>query len=111
MNISQIKNAIDGLSQEQLLDLNRYIVNKSKQNASLAVYNFKAGDKVTFTARGTVYTGVVVKSPLNIRLPDSVWDGGCEYGLVPTSQSTRLLIAKYLFNNKYVQWDVTNKKR
>jgi hypothetical protein len=46
--------------------------------------------------------GVVVKSTLNVGLPDSVWDNGCDYGLVPTSQSTRLLIAKYLFNNKYV---------
>ena len=47
--------------------------------------------------------GVVIKSSLNIGLPDSVWGDGCKYGLVPTSQSTRLLIAKYLFNNKYVQ--------
>ena len=47
--------------------------------------------------------GVVIKSSLNIGLPDSVWSDGCKYGLVPTSQSTRLLIAEYLFNNKYVQ--------
>ena len=47
--------------------------------------------------------GVVKSASLNIGLPDSVWSDGCEYGLVPTSQSTRLLIAKYLFNNKYVQ--------
>jgi len=47
--------------------------------------------------------GVVKSASLNVGLPKSVWNDGCEYGLVPTSQSTRLLIAKYLFNNKYVQ--------
>ena len=46
--------------------------------------------------------GVVKSASLNVGLPDSVWDDGCEYGLVPSSQSTRLLIAEYLFYNKYV---------
>jgi len=44
--------------------------------------------------------GVVKKASLNIGLPKSVWSDECEYGLVPTSQSTRLLIAKYLVRNK-----------
>jgi len=43
--------------------------------------------------------GVVAKSALNVGLPKSVWESKCEFGLVPTSQSTRLLIAKYLVNN------------
>jgi hypothetical protein len=47
--------------------------------------------------------GVVVNSALNVGLPKSVWNNGCEYGLIPTSQSTRLVIAKYLFNKKYVK--------
>jgi hypothetical protein len=46
--------------------------------------------------------GVVMKSSLNVGLPKSVWRDGCKYGLVTTSQSTRLLIAEYLFDNKYV---------
>jgi hypothetical protein len=46
--------------------------------------------------------GVVMKTALNIGLPKSVWSDGCKYGLVPTSQSTRLLIAEYLVDNKYV---------
>jgi hypothetical protein len=47
--------------------------------------------------------GVVKKASVNVGLPDSVWDNGCKYGLVPTSQSTRLLIAEYLFHNEYVK--------
>ena len=47
--------------------------------------------------------GVVKKASVNVGLPDGVWDNGCDYGLVPTSQSTRLLIAKYLFKSKYVK--------
>ena len=46
--------------------------------------------------------GVVMKSSLIVGLPKSVWRDGCKYGLVTTSQSTRLLIAEYLLNNKYV---------
>jgi len=46
--------------------------------------------------------GVVMQSSLNVGLPNSVWDGGCKYGLVPATQSTRLLIAEYLVDNKYV---------
>jgi hypothetical protein len=47
--------------------------------------------------------GVVKKASLNVGLPDSVWDDGVEYGLVPYSQSTRLLIAKYLVNNQHIE--------
>ena len=48
--------------------------------------------------------GAIVKpASLNIGLPKSVWNDGCEYGLVPTSQSARLVIAKYLLNRKYVE--------
>ena len=46
--------------------------------------------------------GVVKSASLNVGLPKSVWNDGCKYALVPSSQSTRLLIAEYLFNNKYV---------
>ena len=46
--------------------------------------------------------GVVMQSSLNVGLPESVWDGGCKYGLVPACQSTRLLIAEYLVDNNYV---------
>lgn len=44
--------------------------------------------------------GVVIQASLNVGLPDSVWSNGCKYGLVPTSQSTRLLIAEYLVDKK-----------
>jgi hypothetical protein len=44
--------------------------------------------------------GVVKKGSLNVGLPDSVWSNGCKYGLVPASQSTRLLIAEYLVGKK-----------
>lgn len=44
--------------------------------------------------------GVVEKSALNVGFADSVWESECEFGLIPTSQSTRLLIAKYMLNNK-----------
>ena len=47
--------------------------------------------------------GVVEKSSLNVGLPKNVWDDGCDFGLVPTSQSMRLLIAKYLCDNDYVK--------
>ena len=47
--------------------------------------------------------GVVMKTSLNIGLPKSVWSDGCKYGLVPYSQSTRLLIAECLVDNKYVK--------
>jgi hypothetical protein len=45
--------------------------------------------------------GVVSRTALNVGLPESVWDayGDFEYGLVPSSQSMRLLIAKYLVIN------------
>ncbi len=46
--------------------------------------------------------GVVMQTSLNVGLPDRVWDGENEYGLVPSSQSMRLLIAKYLIENKHV---------
>ena len=46
--------------------------------------------------------GVVKKASLNVGLPESVWDDGCEYGLVPNCQSTRLVIAKYLYYDNYV---------
>ena len=42
--------------------------------------------------------GVVELSALNVGLPDTVWDRGCKFGLVPASQSTRLLIAEYLID-------------
>ena len=42
--------------------------------------------------------GVVAKSALNVGLPKSVWSSKIKYGLVPTSQSTRLLIAEYLLD-------------
>ena len=47
--------------------------------------------------------GVVKKSSLNVGLPKNVWDDGCKSGLVPTSQSMRLLIAEYLCDNGYVK--------
>ncbi len=46
--------------------------------------------------------GVVMQTSLNVGLPDSVWEDGFEYGLVPSRQSTRLLIARYLVENKHV---------
>jgi hypothetical protein len=46
--------------------------------------------------------GVVIKASLNVGLPDSVWGAGCEYVLVPSSQSTRLVIAEYLVQNKHI---------
>lgn len=45
---------------------------------------------------------VVVKSSLNIGLPENVWNDGCEFGLVPDSQSTRMIIAEYLFWRNYI---------
>jgi hypothetical protein len=47
--------------------------------------------------------GVVKKTSLNIGLPKSVWSDRCKYGLVPYRQSTRLLIAECLVDNKYVK--------
>ena len=46
--------------------------------------------------------GVVMQASLNVGLPDSVWDDENEYGLVPSRQSMRLLIASYLVKNKHV---------
>jgi len=46
--------------------------------------------------------GVVMQASLNVGLPKSVWGDECEYGLVPSSQSMRLLIASYLVKNKHV---------
>ena len=43
--------------------------------------------------------GVVLKTALNVGLAKSVWNGDFEFGLVPSSQSMRLLIAKYLVIN------------
>lgn len=46
--------------------------------------------------------GVVKKGSLIVGLPKSVWwSNKCKYGLVPTSQSTRLLIAEYLVDNNF----------
>lgn len=46
--------------------------------------------------------GVVTEIALNIGLPTSVWKDGCKFGLVPASQSTRLVIAEYLAKNNYL---------
>jgi hypothetical protein len=46
--------------------------------------------------------GVVKEIALNIGLPKTVWKDDCEFGIVPASQSTRLIIAKYLANNNYL---------
>jgi len=46
--------------------------------------------------------GVVMQTSLNVGLPKGVWDDGSKYGLVPSRQSTRLLIAEYLIDNKHV---------
>ena len=43
--------------------------------------------------------GVVAKSALNVGLPKSVWNCDFKFGLVPSSQSMRLLIAEYLVIN------------
>lgn len=46
--------------------------------------------------------GVVKASSLNVGLPKHVWEDGCKHGLVPSCQSTRLLIAEYLVKNKHI---------
>lgn len=46
--------------------------------------------------------GVVTEIALNIGLPKSVWKDGYKFGIVPASQSTRLVIAEYLANNNYL---------
>jgi hypothetical protein len=47
--------------------------------------------------------GVVFRSALNVGLLKSFWNDECEFGLVPASQSTRLVIAKYLSTHNYIQ--------
>ena len=87
-----------------------YEINKEqliKYLKQLSVNGFtplmKQNDAVAEVLSKHNVAGVVKSASLNVGLPKSVWNDGCKYGLVPTSQSTRLLIAEYLFNNKYVQ--------
>lgn len=54
--------------------------------------------------------GVVMKTSLIIGLPSSVWNDTFKYGLVPTSQSARLVIAEYLVDNQYFKENIANKK-
>lgn len=46
--------------------------------------------------------GVVTERALNIGLPKSAWYDGYKFGLVPASQSMRLVIAEYLHDKKYL---------
>ena len=46
--------------------------------------------------------GVVLASSLNVGLPDGVFKDGFKYGLVPSRQSMRLVIAEYLIDKQYI---------
>ena len=58
-------------------------------------------DSVAEILNRNYVAGIVKPASLNVGLPNSVWDDGCLFGLVPSSQSARLLIAEYLVDNKY----------
>jgi hypothetical protein len=65
----------------------------------------KRNDPVAELLSKNNVAGVVKKSSLNVGLSESVWDDGdgVEFGLVPSRQSMRLLIAEYLIENKHIQ--------
>ncbi len=62
----------------------------------------KRNDPVAEVLSKNNVAGVVMQTSLNVGLPKSAWDDGCKYGLVPYSQSTRLLIAEYLIEEKHI---------
>jgi len=62
----------------------------------------KRNDPVAEALSNHNVAGVVKKASLTVGLPKRVWKDDNDYGLVPSSQSTRLLIARYLVKIKKI---------
>ena len=83
---------------------NAYVVRTLKQLAETGFVPLEdRDDPIAKIINKNNVGGVVAKSAMNIGLPMSVWDSGCDFGLVPTCHSIRILIAKYLIGNKHVE--------